>query len=57
MEIIVELVILFIAFHFLFKDYKDAQRGDKVKGFIRGFLIFFIILVLMGMMSDGISIG
>ena len=46
-EIIVELVILFVAFHFLFKDYKDAQRGDKVKGFIRGFLIFFVVLVLM----------
>ena len=46
-EIIVELVILFVAFHFLCKDYKDAQRGDKVKGFIRGFLLFFVLLVLM----------
>ena len=51
-EIIVELVILFIAFHFLFKDYKDAQRGDKVKGFIRGFLIFFVLLVLMSMVFN-----
>ena len=42
-----ELAILFVAFHFLFKDYKDAQQGDKVKGFFRGFLIFFILLVLM----------
>lgn len=52
-----ELAILFIAFHFLFKDYKDAQRGDKVKGFFRGFLIFFILLVLMDILLDGISIG
>ena len=47
MELIVELAILFVAFHFLFKDYKDAQRGDKIKGFVRGFLLFFILLVLM----------
>ena len=52
-----ELAILFVAFHFLFKDYKDAQRGDKVKGFFRGFLIFFILLVLMDILLDGISIG
>ena len=52
MEIIVELVILFVAFHFLFKDYKDAQRGDKVKGFIRGFLLFFVLLVLMSMVFN-----
>ena len=52
-----ELAILFVAFHFLFKDYKDARRGDKVKGFFRGFLIFFILLVLMDILLDGISIG
>ncbi len=52
MELIGELAILFVAFHFLFKDYKDAQRGDKIKGFVRGFLLFFILLVLMGMLFN-----
>ena len=47
-----ELAILFIAFHFLFKDYKDAQRGDKVKGFFRGFLLAFIVFVLMDILLD-----
>ena len=45
-------VVFIIIAVFLFKDYKDAQRGDKVKGFIRGFLIFFVLLVLMSMVFN-----